>query len=210
MGYEYKEIIFCFPNMTYILKNVLLLAATFLLLIYLWKFYSCGKNKILFTVILGLISVYSLIRVLDYATNYMLVSIWTIFFLGTAVLCTLFAIFWQIGSFNKKAFIIISIVFISIFECLSLWSIIKDIELYLQYSLYLFQNLFYFIGFASLLLTPFIFVLKNAIPDWKKEKIASSMPSPEEELFALNEKLELGIITEEEYQALREEIIQRL
>jgi hypothetical protein len=80
---------------------------------------------------------------------------------------------------------------------------------------YIFSSLLGIIGAITLYTALLLFGLKNRVPTIikvspEKEKKHAERLSPEQSLRLLQEKLDLDMITEEEYQAQRAEIISKL
>ena len=100
------------------------------------------------------------------------------------------------------------------------WSIIdlfQSIEWYLEDELYLYLFTWpiSILGTIALYVSLLLFGLKNRIPaiisvSPEKEKKNAEKMTPEQSLRLLKEKLDLGMITEEEYKAQRTEIINNL
>ena len=82
-------------------------------------------------------------------------------------------------------------------------------QLYLDFFKYSINNIASILLYMALLL----FGLKNKIPSFisrKTKKIGIEKTNPEQALKLLKNKFELDMITEEEYQAQRAEIISKL
>ena len=81
--------------------------------------------------------------------------------------------------------------------------------------LYLFTSPMSVIGSSTLYIALLLFALKNKIPSVlalspEKEKARAEKMNPEQTLKLLKDKLDLDMITEEEYQAQRADIISKL
>ena len=128
---------------------------------------------------------------------------------------------------SKKNFALIALSVGLLIKVLNLVTFIFSIGKYIENGryLYLLTNPVGIVAEGALYLILLIFVLNNEIPSVISyiEDIVNSVKShignisnkekkitPEQELRALNDKLELGMITEEEYQSQRAEIISKL
>ena len=115
------------------------------------------------------------------------------------------------------AFLIIAIVVGLLLEFMSIIELFQRIEWYLEEELYLYSFTWpiSILGTITLYISLLLFGLKNHIPaiisvSPEKEKKNAEKMSHEQALRLLNDKLELGMITEEEYKAQRTEIINNL
>lgn len=128
---------------------------------------------------------------------------------------------------SKKIFAIIALSVGLLLKVINLVSFVLGIGIYVESGryLYLLTNPAGIVAEGALYLILLIFVLNNEIPSVMSyiDDIVNSVKShignisnkekkitPEQELRALNDKLELGMITEEEYQSQRSEIISKL
>ena len=100
---------------------------------------------------------------------------------------------------RQKHFVILAIGIAVLFEILSC----------LRYVLYSGQSIIEHIGNIAFYISLLIFSLKNTFP-YYISNFGNKNMSIEQELQILNDKLEMGIITNEEYQKQRVDIIDRL
>ena len=185
------------------------------------KFHNEFKATILVPVIFGLIAfaplyyfVENLIEVLIHGYGiYFGEWLFDIPLIVAFVLATINAL----KGFSKKAFLVIAIVVGLLVEFWSIINLFKSIEWYLKEELYLylFTRPISILGTIALYVSLLLFGLKNRIPaiisvSPEKEKKNAEKMSPEQALRLLNDKLELGMITKEEYQSQRAEIINNL
>ena len=133
------------------------------------------------------------------------------------LVCSVLAVISALKGFNKKVFIIISMSVCLLYETLSLLEMFAFMEYYVENSryLYVFTSPMGIIGAISLYTALLLFGLKNKIPSVlslspEKEKARAEKMNPEQALKLLKDKLDLDMITEEEYQAQRAEIIGKL
>ena len=119
--------------------------------------------------------------------------------------------------FSKKHFPIIALSVGLVTQAYNVFNFIKAITGYVEDSMYfyLFTRPMRIIGFTSLFIALLLFVLNNkTLPisniSSKTEKINVDKMNPEQALRLLNNKLNQGMITEEEYQVQRAEIISKL
>ena len=127
------------------------------------------------------------------------------------------ATFSALKGFNKKVFLIIAMVVGLLVEALSILNIFNAIEWYLEEGLYLYLFTWHIgvLGTIAFYIALLLFALKNRIPaiisaSPEKEKKNAEKMNPEQALRVLKDKLDFGMITEEEYQAQRAEIISKL
>lgn len=216
-GNSFYELTVRFPGIFDWISFFISIAPCVLLVIYILKFHNELKATVLVPVIFGLIAfapLYSLIEILISGFGiYYRDFIFTVTFTVAFVLATIDAL----KGFSKKAFLISAIV---VGLLLAFWTIIElflSIELYLEEGLYLYlftlpANI---LGTIALYISLLLFGLKNRIPvilsvySGTEKKNAKKMP-PEQALRLLKEKLDFGMITEEEYRVQRAEIIDQL
>lgn len=138
-------------------------------------------------------------------------------FEGLAIIATVVvALFAFLGKAKHKMFRYILIVCLTSVVLGLLEFFIGNIPYYMEEELYfcLFTAPCYYIGEALFLVVLWLFVTKNELPRfYNKNGLPRNNPkeiTPEMQLIALKDKLELGIINEEEYKAQRADIISKL
>ena len=124
------------------------------------------------------------------------------------------ALLGTLKGFSNKALVIVPFVFIFLFDLYSVTSsVLNIITNYHTTTLYYFRPLMEHIAESLSHIALFLFALLNKLPPLLRgkeaDRITRNLP-PEQALALLQEKLELGILTEEEYQRQRAEIIARL
>lgn len=136
---------------------------------------------------------------------------------GLAIIATVVAaILAFLGKANHKLFKYTLIVCFILIALNLLLFFIGYIPYFIERTLYfdLFAIPCYYIGEALFLVVLWLFVTKNELPRFAiKDGLPKNNPkeiTPEMQLIALKDKLELGIINEEEYKAQRAEIISKL
>lgn len=216
-GNSYYELAFDFPSIISILFLLLDLAPCVLLLLYITKFHGQYKGTVLYPIVCGLIAGYPLlstirnvIRGYGFYWQNILIS------LAIIVPFTLLTINATKG-LNKKVYTIVATSIGLVLSLLSVISIINAMVLYIEEEmyLYLFTKPMGIIGTAALYIALLLFGLNNRIPALvslspEKERQKTEKMTPEQSLRFLKDKLDLGMITEEEYQAQRAEIISKL
>lgn len=182
-----------------LISFLLYIAPCVLFLLYIIKFYNEFKATVIVSVIFGLIAVTPLF--LGFGS-----LLFDILIIVTFTLAAISAL----KGFSKKIFLIIAIVAGLFVEFMKAINIIW----YIKYDLFYFFNHFsYIIGTTTFYIALLLFGLKNRIPallSTSPEKKPSGKADPEQALRLLKDKLDFGMITEEEYQAQRAEIIRKL
>lgn len=209
--YDYSyELTFAVPRISDIFPLLFSLTAAVLLFIYVLKLYPQGKGKPLFTAVLGVVGL-DFVRgaINDFLSGDAITILLGILILAIAVYFILLAVFWQIDKLNKTL-IKIGFVAVGVISLLSVLGYFISVGVYMSNKMYfyIFSLLVSVLASICLYLTPILFLFFKGASN--SAVTASIAISPEEELFALNEKLALGMITEEEYNLLRADIIQRL
>lgn len=202
-----------------ILSVILTLAPVVLLVLYIFMFHSKLKATILVPIIFGIFGLNTIFNFLfDYGYYEYFLPYGTYRILDLAILvCSVLAVISALKGFNKKAFIIIAMSVCLLYETLSLLELSGIMEYYIRDSMYLyaFTTPLYSVGKILLYTSLLLFGLKNKIPSIislspEKERARAEKMNPEQALKLLKDKLDLDMITEEEYQAQRAEIISKL
>lgn len=196
-----------------LLSYLISIAPVIVFAIYIFKFYKQFKSDVAIPISLGLIGfnpIYYFIRnvILGYGFSSILDILVDLIIIVSFVLATISAL----KGFSKKVYIIIAVACGVLSKFVSLTSFIGCISHYINDGLYLYLFTWplAIIGSVALYIALLLFCLNNKMPvAIKKEKNTEKM-TPEQSLRYLKEKLELGLITEEEYQAQRAEIISKL
>ncbi len=190
-------------NLIFLLLDV---APLVLFLLYILKFHKEFKATILVPITFGLIAFnplfYYIWNVIASAKfGYYISSSYLIFDAVPFVTFGL-ATFSALKGFNKKIFLLIAIIVGLLEETLSILSAFVYVDKF-SWSL----------GAIAFYIALLLFATKNRIPTIisvsSKKKSFESM-NPEQALKELKEKLDFGLITEEEYQAQRTELISKL
>lgn len=215
---------FRFPDFVSLISLLLAIAPAALFVLYIFKFYNKLKATILVPIIFGLFA----LEFLESSLKFLIIAyedfhaITVIFFryygisLLVFVACIL-ALINALKGFNKKGFIIIAMSVCLLYEAESLIRFFSSMYNYIEFSryLYLFIWPMSIVGQSSLYIALLLFGLKNKIPSVisllpEREKARAEKMNPEQALKLLKDKLDLDMITEEEYQAQRTEIISKL
>lgn len=196
-----------------LLSYSLLIAPVILFAMYIFKYYKRFQATILIPIVLGLIAftpLFNFIR--DLAFGYGLSSILDLLVDLLVIVSFALATINALKGFSQKKCLIIAVSCGLLGEIVSFISFICYAGTYIsdELYLYLFTWPLSIIGFSALYIALLLFVLKNNISVMvMKEKNTVTM-SPEQSLRYLKEKLDLCMITEEEYQAQRADIIDKL
>lgn len=207
----------------------LTIAPTVLLLLYVFRHNNSKSPKLVFLAFLAIAvsNIFSVVSSLISCLTYLRYSfaselIKTV--LKPVPLNTVYSVTYILAAIsarnglNKKIFVIIPTVLSLIFSVISLFSLTDSINFYLETEQYLYAVIYPAGSIASITLNIalLIFGLENTIPPIakaaKKQGVSdgSAVPTPEQELLVLNNKLNQGLVTEEEYQLQRTEIINKL
>lgn len=190
-----------------LIRMIFLLPPYILLVLYLTKYYNKRKHPIMIPIIIGLLALYPLIERLarflffnEYGFNLLL----DLLFIISCIL----AIISALKGMTKKMYIIISML-------IGMLCAIMSFETGISW--YGTRYLFYFIlepiGNIGIYMALLLFGIKNTIPaiiTSLSGKESSEESSPEYTLSLLKDKLDLGIITEDEYKTQRADIINKL
>jgi uncharacterized membrane protein len=189
------------------------IAPFILFVIYIFRFHNELKATVLIPIIFGLFSLEILISFLFGGGRHVIFLIIDLLIFGACVLTLISAL----KGFNKKLFIIISMSLCLLYNALSIISVFSIMDYYIEESMYLyvFTSPLSIIGSTLLYISLLLFGVKNKIPSIialspEKERARAEKMNPEQALKLLKDKLDLGMITEEEYQAQRAEIISKL
>lgn len=181
------------------------------------KFYGQYKGTVLYPIVCGLIAGYPLLSTIwNVVCGYSLYWLDILISLAIIVPFTLLTINATKG-LNKKVYTIVATSIGLVLQLLSVISIFNSMDWYIEDEmyLYLFTNPMGIIGTAALYIALLLFGLNNRIPALvslspEKERQKTEKMTPKQSLRFLKYKLDLGMITEEEYQAQRAEIISKL
>lgn len=215
--YGEYEMNISFPSFLSLISLIIKLAPIVLFLVYTFKFHKDFKATICVPIVFGLIAfdpIYSIIRNLIIGYDfYFAYLISNLFIIAPFVLATISAL----KGFSKKSFTIIAFSIIFLDCVLSIIGIFSDIGYYLRSELYIYliTSLCSILGTISFYISLFLFVMNNRIPailtpSPEHEKKNLEKMSPEQSLRLLKDKLDFGMISEEEYQAQRADIISKL
>lgn len=209
-SYDGKNFFF---TIIYLISLLLNIAPYILLVLYLKKFQNRLKATIIVPIIFGLLGLPKILGIgLYYFGGSTLTFIIDIAFIISCILSTISAL----KGLKKKLFVLIFMGIGVLDELISLTRAFSFIGYYVSSgyitSIFLFARI---ISAMLLYIDLGFFGIKFKIPailaiSPEKEKITPENVSPEQALMALKNKLELSMITEEEYQKQRAEIISKL
>ncbi len=216
-GNSYYELTFVFPGLIDVLFLLLGLAPCILFLLYILKFHRQYKGAVVYPIACGLIAVPPLLSVIRNALGtYGFYLPDALISLAIIVPFTLLTVNATKG-LNKKVYTIVATSFGLVIQLLSAISIISIMDYYFDSKsyLYLLTTPMSIIGTAALYIALLLFGVNNRIPvlvpmSPEKERQKVEKMSPDQSLRFLRDKLELGMITEEEYQVQRAEILSKL
>lgn len=208
-GKRVYELTFSFPDFVALILLLVSIAPFILFVIYIFRFHNELKATVLIPIILGLLPI-------NFMFGYgrgLSFQIINLLILGACVLAVVSAL----KGFNKKLFIIILMSLCLLYNALSIISFFQELDWYIEKSLYLyvFTLPLNIIGSTLFCISLLLFGVKNKIPSIiklspEKEKARAEKMNPEQALKLLKDKFDLGMITEEEYQTQRAEIISKL
>ena len=215
-NYSY-EIATRFPSLLSLLSLALSIAPKVLLAIYVLKFFKEYKATIIIPVAFAAIAVSPLISIISsfiYGSGFTIANlIMNIVIIGTFTMATVSAL----KGLQNKIFIVIPIVLGLILNLFSLLSIFSVGEIYVRNGmfLYLITTPAGIVASTTFYIALLLFGTKNRIPailalSPEKEKRSVEKMSSEQALRMLKDKLELGMISEEEYKEQRNDIISKL
>ena len=221
IGEEVYKLIFNFPDIFNLITNVLSILMDVLLLLYFAKLHKAAKWNIIIPVYFAYYAVlnvvYMVINIINafeysYYTEYLHVFLFSIVTCVINVLANVLVVIGVLNGLNNKQFLLPY----SVIRAISiLWSIIQyfsNLQARINDGIYLYI-ITDFIGLictVAFLVAILLFFLNNRIPAILPKSKKTEKLSPEQALILIKDKLELGIITEEEYQAQRAEIINNL
>ena len=116
---------------------------------------------------------------------------------------------------SKKIFVIIAMLIGTLSQLIDLIDLVTEVSRYIEkgYYIYLLSDFMWIIGYISLYTALLFFCVKYRIPtilSVSSKKKSDENMSSEQALNNLKDELEDGLITEEEYQAHRMDIISKL
>ena len=217
VSYGKYEMNIAFPPFASLISLIIALAPIVLFLIYILKFHESFKATIFVPIVFGLIAfspIYNMIKnlIMGYGFNpASLIS--TLLIVVPFVLATISAL----KGLSKKSFTITAFVIALLICAISVIAMFINTGYYLRSEryIYLITSPCDILGTISFYISLFLFAINNRIPailalSPEQEKKNVEKMSPEQILRLLKHKLDLGMITEEEYQAQRAEIISKL
>ena len=212
---------FEFPTFISLLTMFLTLVPFVLMLLYVITFYIKFDVTVFAPVIFVSIAFNpAFCLMVDYIRGYNYKTIYLLLYLGIIISFLGLAVYCALKGLDKKIFLIIASAIAILYEFLSLITYFKNFIWYIEngFYLYLFTDLLAIIGATALYVSLLLFGLTNnvlSVSDFissltQKNNQTTEHLTPEQALIKLNENLALGTISEEEYRAKREEIINNL
>ena len=182
--------------------------------LFVFKYHKKHKAKIFMPIIFGAFVFSPLLSIVESAVYcFTYDAMWYIIYLAQFIVFSLATIS-VLSGFSKKFFPLIALAVGLVLELFYLINFLNAVTWYIEVSryLYLFTHLIGIIGFTSLFISLIIFILNNKVPAVfsKIENDKFNDMDYEQALIVLKSKLDSGMITEEEYQAQRAEIISKL
>ena len=208
------------PNVWILIYSIFALAPIVLFLIYILKFHQKLTASILVPIVFGLIAIESIfILIIDsilYGFDFTSLAFSSLVFIIPFVLATICAL----NGLTKKTLIIVAFSVVFLPCSIEMFELLRNIPYYFEGNFNFYYNnpivnLCETLGPIAFYVSLFLFAMKNRIPSIlvlspKQEKKREATLSPEQALILLKDKRDFGIITEEEYQAQRAEIISKL
>ena len=207
-------------SLVYLLLDVV---SPIILLVYIFAFFKKFKATILVPIIFALLVVSPILSIVNYMEFYRRYDYWDFWYRITPLVTPLVPYIVQFIAFSlatisalkglsNKILIVIPIGLLLLFDLKSFVSFFMYFFMYGESNLLKLYNEIASVTFNVALL---LFGLKNRMPSVfsitsEKEKKKAGKLSPEQSLKLLKEELDLGMITEEEYQSQRSEIISKL
>lgn len=205
-----------FPSILSLFLWALTLAPCVLLVLYVSKFQDRFHDTIMVSAIFGLLAAIPLLSMIQqvifgyYSLEHLLFNL-------TSVVLFVLSTISVLKGLSKKKIVIVAIAVSLIIELFSIIGLLRSMSWYMTSGRYL--NLFVtpirIIGNIALYVSLLVFSLHNRVPaillvSAEKEKKITEKMLPEQALRVLQEKHELGLISDEEYQEQRAEIISNL
>ena len=190
------------------LSGIIKAIPVILLLIYLFVFYSINNRNVLLPISFIISSLYALVSIIsiDYFNFFGIVTFTLSIFISCGWIISTIGVFsgfshklYKTG-FNVLSILIAALNIVLIVQCLISW---------IQYG-YDFYSLVLLIDSLAGLVICFgrYLLIKNV--EFKKVSVQPTKFSPEQALRLLKDKFEVGVISEEDYQKQRKEIIRSL
>ncbi len=218
VGYDYDkyEMNIVFPPFVTFISIMIGLAPIVLFLVYAFKFHKDFKAIVCVPIVFVLLAfapIYGIIRRLIMEYGFHFADLTIPLTIASFVLATISAL----KGFSEKTYTIIAFSIIFLLNLYSIISIFPIIDFYLrgEFYIYLIASACGILGTISFNISLFLFAMNNRIPailtpSPEQEKKISEKMSPEQLLRSLKDKLDFGMISEEEYQAQRADIINKL
>lgn len=193
---------------------VVMLVPIVLLILYVFKFFKDGKATIIVPIIFGCLALTYLLSIIRILSNNSYFDWFTLILNLIYIATFVLAILSALKGLNNKVFIIIPTAFSLLTNAVDLIGIIINVIYKTSFDL-IFIYLASLIVNSTLNVALLIFGLKNRIPNIlnvspeEEMKIIEKM-KPKQALELLKDNLDMGIITEEEYQEQRSNIISNL
>ena len=224
--YNRYELSFSFPNFISLISLILTMLPVIFFILYIHKFYNKFKSSILVPIIFTLFPLGILCKFIDSLNTFYTempyvrwLKFLIIYAFGFVFVVCIFGllIISAFKNFTNKILFVIGMSGWLLVQIVSLIRTISNIEYYITNSQYhfIFSSSVNYIGITLLYIALFLFGLNNKTASFNSilhlnEKTHLGKNDPEIALKLLKEKLELDIISEDEYQVQRAEIIRKL
>lgn len=209
------ELSFSVPDIGDIVYLLLSIAPVILFALYIFRFYSKGKATIIVPIVFGLLAVESIVPCFFYDSDVIIAQLLLACLL--LVMPYTLALISALKGFYKKRYVIIAMSICLLLKVIELMNFFSSSHYYIEKSMwmYLFVIPMHIFGTCAFCFAMLLFALKNRIPyllalSPEKEKAKIGKMRPEQALELLNYKLEANMITQEDYQAQRADIISKL
>lgn len=227
IGYVWDTgLTFSFPGILYLLFSLIHITPAIILIIYLTKYYSKNKNHLLFAITIGtialeffintIICIITMCRVDSFGG--MELPIDTIMCIVVVVMLIFATLNVLYGKKNNIFFIVATFLISTddiVFLINELSSCIIPSIKFEGYYILTFLQITGTVSNLAIFVSILLFLLKNRIPPLihissEKIKAQEAKYTPAQSLRNLKDKLDMGLITEKEYQEARADIISKL
>ncbi len=209
------ELHFYLPSLSQIFSMLIMIAPYILLVIYLFKFHEQNKATAIVPVVFGLVAFGELFNIINIIIGYYYSNVLDAILSSALLITFALATYSALNGLSNKLFVLIPT---SIGLLVTLVDVIYSIQNTIYFieegmEFFIFTYFAYVASSVLLYITLLLFGMKYNVPSLMGKNRAPKdikLDYIEEELKILNEKLELGIISQEEYQARKMNILDRL
>lgn len=185
-----------------LIRTIFFMPPYVLLVVYMSKFHDKLKYPVIVPIIFGLIALYSLISFI-FPFGFRSRGFFKLLF----VISCIVAVITTLKGMKKKIYVIVAMSLGLLGEAVAI-----EVGLYIGIRM-MFPYICEALGAICLYVALLFFAMRHKLPSiivFKNKSNYDDKFSPEQSLKILNDKLKLGMITEEEYQTQRSDIISQL